>query len=138
MSVDSDWVRRCIPRSQSRRGTRELIRRSFVSGVAVAAALVVTLAVFAFVFGTLSQALDPVVGVVQELTPDRNPSALFIEVGTVLAALTLVLLVGFLVEFGLGDGRVVAQFDNVMAAITGIGSVHASSDKMTELLLNSH
>ena len=123
-------------RSASRR-TRELVRQSLVSGVAIVVPLLVTLLVFGLFVDFVSSALDPVVGAVQRVTPNRDVAAVLIEVGTVLALLVVVFLVGFVAETGPTRGHLGESFDAVMASIPGFGSVYSSFDEMSELLLDS-
>jgi uncharacterized membrane protein len=120
-----------------RRYPRELLRRSFVSGVGIALPLLVTLAILAFVLNFVSGQLEPVVQAVQQLTPNQNLQAVLIEVTTLAVLLVLVLVVGFLAEFGPGNGRVGEGFDAVMESIPGVGSVYTSFNEMSELLLDS-
>jgi len=120
-----------------RRYTRELLRRSFVSGVGIALPLLVTLAILSFALNFISGQLDPVVNVVDNLTPNQNLQDLLIEVTTVGVLVILVFVVGFLAEFGPGNGQVGEGFDYVMESIPGIGSVYTSFNEMSELLLDS-
>jgi uncharacterized membrane protein len=120
-----------------RRGTRELLRQSFLSGVAVVVPLLVTLVVLGFVVDVVSNTLDPVVGVVQGVTPDRDLAAVLIELITVCVLLVVVLVVGFVAETGRTRGRLGESFDAVMASIPGVGSVYSSFDEMSDLLLDS-
>lgn len=137
MSSDVDGDRRRLLRRSPRIGTRELLRRSLVSGVAIVVPLVVTLAVLGLTLNVLSQGLNPVVGLVQGLTPNRELNAVLIELTAAGSLLCLLFVLGFLAEFGPGDGRLAAQFDDVMASIPGIGSVYSSFDEMSDLLLDS-
>ena len=116
---------------------KELLRRSFVSGVGIALPLLVTLAILSFALNFISGQLDPIVNVVNDLTPNQNLQDLLIEVTTLVVLLLLVLVVGFLAEFGPGNGQVGEGFDNVMESIPGVGSVYTSFNEMSELLLDS-
>jgi uncharacterized membrane protein len=128
-----DTVGRSPPATRS----RDLSRRSLVSGVAVLVPLAVTLLVLGFVLNLLSQVLDPLVGVVLWTTPTWRTDPVLIELAALASLLVLVLVVGALAEFGPGEGRIAAGFDSVMSSIPGVGSVYSSFDEMSELLLDS-
>jgi uncharacterized membrane protein len=125
------------PPTRRRPSSRELLRRSFVSGVGLALPLLVTLAILSFALNFISGQLDPVVDVVQQATPNQQLQALLIEVTTLVVLIVLVFVVGFLAEFGPGDGQVGDGFDYVMESIPGVGSVYTSFNEMSELLLDS-
>jgi uncharacterized membrane protein len=137
MSGDVDpSVRRGL-RSASGLRTREVVRRSFVSGLGVVIPLVVTLVVLGLVLDFLSGTLNPLVGVVHGLTPNRDPSAVLIQLVAVVSLLALVFVVGLLSEFGPGEGRLAAGLEDVITSVPGIGSVYTSFDEMSDLLLDS-
>jgi uncharacterized membrane protein len=122
---------------ERQRGTRELARQSLISGVAIIVPLLVTLVVIGLVVNFVSSTLDPVVSVVQGVTPNQDLAAILIELITVLVLLVVVFLVGFVAETGRTRGRLGESFDAVMASIPGLGSVYSSFDEMSELLLDS-
>ena len=122
---------------RKRQYPKELLRRSFVSGIAIALPVLVTLAIVSFALNFISGQLDPVVDVVQNLTPNQQLQSTLIEVTALVVLLVLVLFLGFLAEFGPGDGQVGEGFDSVMSAIPGVGSVYTSFNEMSELLLDS-
>jgi len=124
-------------RTRRRQRPKELLRRSFISGVGIALPLLVTLAILSFALNFISGQLDPIVNVVNDLTPNQNLQDLLIEVTTLAVLLVLVLFIGFLAEFGPGDGQISEGFDYVMESIPGVGSVYTSFNEMSELLLDS-
>ena len=120
-----------------RPGPKEILRRSFISGLAVLLPLVVTLFVISFVVGFLANTLDPLVAVLQE-TPYFGPGSDGIILAlSIFSFVCIVVLIGIVAEFGTESGKLSRQFDEFMESIPGVGSVYTSFNRMSELLLDS-
>ncbi len=82
-----------------RPGPKEILRRSFISGLAVLLPLVVTLFVISFVVGFLANTLDPLVAVLQE-TPYFGPGSDGIILAlSIFSFVCIVVLIGIVAEF---------------------------------------
>jgi hypothetical protein len=91
--------------ARQRRRPKGLPHRPFVSGVGIALPLLVTLATVSFALNFISDQPDPVVEVVQMMTPNQQLQAVLIEVKTVAVLLAIVFLVGFPAEFDPATAR---------------------------------
>jgi uncharacterized membrane protein len=119
------------------RTPREYARQAFVTGAAVTIPLIVTLIVLGFVLNFVSQALNPVVGVVNTAigAPDQSP---LVAKGIALVALlAFVFVVGAIAERHPDEPGIGSLFDSAMSRIPGVGSLYQSIDEMSDLLLDS-
>jgi uncharacterized membrane protein len=116
---------------------KEVLRRSFISGLAILLPLVVTLLVISFVLGFIADALAPFVGVVQQTPLFGADSDSLILALTIAVFLALVIAIGLVAEYGPYGGRMSSQFDAFMESVPGVGSVYTSFNEMSDLLLDS-
>ena len=114
---------------------KDVVRRSFIKGIAILLPLVVTLFVVSFVLGFVFDQLGPLVGAV--VGTGVTESEGLVTAVTLLLFVGVVLAIGFAAEFTPGNHHLNDQFDEFMASIPGIGSVYTSFNEMTELLLDS-
>ncbi|MFC7175813.1 DUF502 domain-containing protein [Halosegnis marinus] len=117
---------------------RQAVRRSLITGTAIVLPLAVTLLILNFVLGSISDQLNPLTNAIQDSTfvaPDTQ--ALLIEAVTVAALLVVILVIGFAVEYSQRGEQLGDVFDDLMAAIPGIGSVYTSFNEMSEIMLDS-
>ncbi|EFW94209.1 hypothetical protein ZOD2009_00205 [Haladaptatus paucihalophilus DX253] len=117
---------------------KEIIRRSLISGAAIAIPLIVTVVVLGFVLNFISNTLNPVVFIVKSV-PGVSPGTNELLVKLIMIGLLggSLFMLGFVAEYRSGYGRVGVQFDHFMSSVPGIGSVYTSFNEMSELLLDS-
>lgn len=116
---------------------RTILRRSLVSGVAIALPLLVTLVVVGFVLNFVQRTLNPAVGLVVWMTGTENPNPLVVEAVTILLFVLVIFVVGFVSVYHHGGERINRRLDELMESIPGIGSVYTSFNEMAELLMDS-
>lgn len=125
-----------FPGTQTERpGLRTKIRKSMVSGFAIAVPLLVTLFVFQFAAGFLLDALDPIgnlVGNIDGISGERAE-----QIAAVVLLLGGIFVVGFVTETSRAAGRLEDSFDSMMSSIPGLGSVYSSFNEMSQLLIDS-
>ena len=115
---------------------REQLRRTFVTGAAVALPAVVTLAVLAFAVNTLSNALSPVVGLLDYLGLPTDGNELVARAATFVTGVLLVFAVGAVARWRVAD-RIGDAAERLVKSIPGIGPVYRSFDRMSEALVAS-
>jgi uncharacterized membrane protein len=126
------------------RSLNEVVRESFITGVAVFVPVLVTTFVFAFLFNSLYRYLafaaalfsltDTVVlvpGVV------AVPAELLLELTIPVVVLLAVFWVGFVVERSRYGERAVDYFDSAATRIPGFGSIYESFRQMSDVVLSS-
>jgi uncharacterized membrane protein len=118
-----------------RSNPKDVLRKSFIKGLAILLPLLVTLFVLSFVLGFVFQQLNPVATAVVQVTPFQ--SEIVVAASTVVLFLLLVVGVGSVAEYGTENDRLSDQFNEFMASIPGLGSVYTSFNEMSELLLDS-
>lgn len=114
---------------------KDVLRKSFIKGLAILLPLLVTLFVLSFVLGFVFQQLTPVADAIVQVTPLQSEVA--VVVSTVVLFLLFVVGVGSVAEYGTDNDRLSVQFNEFMASIPGLGSVYTSFNEMSELLLDS-
>jgi uncharacterized membrane protein len=119
------------------RSLREFTRQAFVTGVAVTIPLLVTLVVFGFVVNFVSNALNPVVGVVESVVGLSPTDEAVVKMLSLVTILAVVLTIGTVAESRPGKSGLASLFDTAMSRIPGVGSLYRSVDEMSTLLLDS-
>ena len=114
---------------------KDVLRKSFIKGMAILLPLLVTLFVLSVALGFIFQQLNPVATAIVQVTPFQ--SEVVVAASTFLLFLLLVVGVGSVAEYGTENDRLSAQFNEFMASIPGLGSVYTSFNEMSELLLDS-
>ncbi len=117
---------------------KEIIRRSLISGIAIAIPLIVTVVVLGFVLNFISNTLNPVVFIVKSI-PGVSPATneLLVKLITIGLFGGTLFILGFVTEYRSGYGRLGVQFDQFISSVPGIGSIYTSFNEMSELLLDS-
>jgi len=117
---------------------RGIVRRAFVTGVALIVPLVVTAFIISLAVGYIDSALQSVVNPIVDSSvgPDRFGANLF-KILTVLIFLVVIFTLGFVAEFSKRGTTFGAYFDDFMAQIPGLGSVYTSFNEMSEIMLDS-
>lgn len=117
---------------------KEVVRRSLITGTAIILPLGVTLLIFGFIANSISGQLAPITNAIQSSQfVAQDTEALLIEIVTVAALLAVIFVLGFLAEFTDRGTKLGEQFDELMAALPGIGSVYTSFDEMSDIMLDS-
>lgn len=117
-------------------GPREIVRRSLITGVAIALPLLVTLVVVGFVLNFVSNTLNPAVTLTELLGLGGVPRVL-VEVITILLFVGAIFVVGYVSEYRSEGEKLNQRFDEFMGSLPGVGSVYTSFNEMSELLLDS-
>ncbi|MFW5949755.1 MAG: DUF502 domain-containing protein [archaeon] len=113
-------------------------RQSMFTGLAITVPLLVTLLVISIVAGFVFGALDPLVGLLEQmLGADSETSRIALELLAVFVVILGIFLVGFSAERGSGDNHFQERFDRAMGKIPGIGSVYRTFDEMSEMALDA-
>jgi uncharacterized membrane protein len=113
------------------------LRDALITGAAITIPLLVTLIIVGFAVNFISNALNPVVGVVYQGLGLSNLPRYGVKVAATITLFVGVLLVGLVAQRRPEDGSVENSFDQLMARIPGIGSIYTSFNEMSELLLDS-
>jgi uncharacterized membrane protein len=117
---------------------REVVRRSLITGIAVVIPIVVTVVVIKFALDFVNGFLIPVIDIIKRGPIGPNQFTDFtLKVVTVVVFVGIVFLLGFVAEFSKRGTQLGEQFDDLMAAIPGLGSVYTSFDEMSEIMLDS-
>ncbi|MFA1612099.1 DUF502 domain-containing protein [Halobellus rubicundus] len=122
----------------------DVLREAFISGLAVVVPLVITVAVFLFLFNTVYQYISLFSDLVLSLpVVSLIPAVLNVSPETVLEAAVPVVVFGAVLAVGLvvnssryGE-RAVEYFDYVMAQVPGVGSVYESFRRMSDVMIES-
>ncbi|RNJ26772.1 DUF502 domain-containing protein [Halosegnis longus] len=116
----------------------EVVRRSFLTGIATVVPLIVTVLIVNFGVGYIDSALQPLVDGLRgspfgpnEFT-DRQ-----IKLLAVVVFLLFIFLLGLVAEFSKRGTKFGAYFDDFMSRIPGLGSVYTSFNEMSEIMLDS-
>lgn len=131
-------------------GVVATVREWLITGAALTIPFIITVMVLGFVVNFLSNVLAPIVAVAGMLglnQPVRSLArsiglgpafgSVFIEFGTILALVLLVLVVG-IVATARSPGHELSQgFHAAMEAIPGVGSVYTSFRRMSDVLIES-
>ncbi|PSQ30035.1 hypothetical protein BRD16_08965 [Halobacteriales archaeon SW_6_65_46] len=117
---------------------RGIVRRAFVTGVALIVPLVVTAFIISLAVGYIDSALQSVATLIvnRSLGPDQFGTNL-VKVLTVAIFLAVVFALGFVAEFSKRGTTFGAYFDDFMSRIPGLGSVYTSFNEMSEIMLDS-
>ena len=113
------------------------LRDALITGAAITIPLVVTLVIVGFAINFVSNALNPVVGVVYQGLGLSSLPRYGVKVAAGITLFAVVLLVGLVAQRRPDDGSFENSFDQLMARIPGIGSIYTSFNEMSELLLDS-
>jgi uncharacterized membrane protein len=126
---EADRIERVSPRKR--------LRSAFLTGFAMTIPLIVTLFVVGFAVNFLTNTVNPLVGLVDS-TFGTGPLPEIVTEGLVIGvALVSILLIGLVAEQNPAGGSVETTVNQVISRIPGVGSLYASFDEMSELLLNS-
>jgi len=126
------------PAAERPKSPKEVVRRSLITGTAIILPLGVTLLILGFIANSISGQLAPVTNAIQNSQfVAQDTQDLLIEMVTLAALLAVILVLGFLAEFTERGTKLGEQFDDLMAALPGIGSVYTSFDEMSDIMLDS-
>ena len=121
-----------------------LLRRAFLTGVAVIVPAVITLAVLAFAFNALYNYLDAFSSAVVAVSPGSGlpivgaiPRELAIEIVTPVVFVGAILLLGAAVDSSRYGERAVDYVDEIVERVPGIGSVYQGFRQMSDAMLES-
>jgi uncharacterized membrane protein len=122
----------------------DVVREAFISGLAVVVPLVITVAVFLFLFNAVYGYLNlfseaivalPIVSLIPEVL-NVSPATV-IEAAAPVVVFGAVLGIGLVVNSSRYGERAVEYFDYVMVQIPGVGSVYESFRRMSDVVLES-
>ncbi|QWC18365.1 DUF502 domain-containing protein [Halorubrum sp. 2020YC2] len=122
----------------------ELLRRAFLSGVAVVVPAVITLVVLAVAFNAVYNYLEAFSSAVVAVSPGLGlpvvgavPRELAIEVATPVVFVAVILLLGAVVESSRYGERAVDYVDEAVERVPGVGSVYQGFRQMSDAMLES-
>ncbi|SFR31002.1 DUF502 domain-containing protein [Halorubrum sodomense] len=122
----------------------ELLRRAFLTGVAVIVPAVITLIVLTFVFNAVYNYLDVFSSAVVAVSPGNGlpvisviSRELAIEIATPIVFVGLILLIGAGVESSRYGERAVDYVDDAVERLPGVGSVYQGFRQMSDAMLDS-
>ncbi|RLM72781.1 DUF502 domain-containing protein [Halorubrum sp. Atlit-26R] len=122
----------------------ELLRRAFLTGVAVIVPAVITLAVLAFAFNAVYDYLDAFSSAIIAVSPGNGlpvvgavSRELAIEIATPVVFVAAILLIGAAVESSRYGERAVAYVDYAVERVPGVGSVYQGFRQMSDAMLES-
>ena len=127
-----------------RRSMYDVVREAFISGLAVVVPLVITVAVFLFLFNAVYGYLKlfsevivalPIVSLIPEVL--NVSSQTVIEAASPVIVLVAVLGLGLVVNSSRYGERAVDYFDYVMIQVPGVGSVYESFRRMSDVVIDS-
>ena len=119
------------------RSYRQRIKGPFVSGLAIAVPVLITLVVFRVAMSFILDSVRPLAGAIRAIPGVSIPPGLAAELAAMSVLVVFIFLVGVVAESQWGSGRLERGLDTVMSTIPGLGSVYSSFDEMSEMLLDS-
>ncbi|WP_193222396.1 DUF502 domain-containing protein [Halosegnis rubeus] len=116
----------------------EVVRRSFLTGIATVVPLIVTALIVNFGVGYIDSALQPLVDGLRSspFGPNEFTDGQ-IKVLAVVVFVCFIFLLGLVAEFSKRGTKFGAYFDDFMSRIPGLGSVYTSFNEMSEIMLDS-
>ncbi|ELZ40243.1 DUF502 domain-containing protein [Halorubrum tebenquichense] len=122
----------------------QLLRRAFLTGVAVVVPAVITLVVLAFAFNAVYDYLDAFSSAVVAVSPGLGlpivgaiPREAAIEIATPVVFVAAIVLLGAAVESSRYGERAVDYVDEAVERIPGVGSVYQGFRQMSDAMLDS-
>ena len=122
----------------------ELLRRAFLTGIAVIVPAVITLAVLAFAFNAVYDYLDAFSSAIVAVSPGAGlplvsaiSRELAIEIATPVVFVAAILLIGAAVESSRYGERAVDYVDYAVERVPGVGSVYQGFRQMSDAMLDS-
>ncbi|MFC3476966.1 DUF502 domain-containing protein [Halobacterium litoreum] len=121
---------------RARESMYDRIREATLTGVAVVVPILVTLYVLSVAVGVVTDLLDPLVVLLEELGVAPNASELIVDVVGVGVIFAVTVVVGFAASFQSGE-QVLEYFDKALERIPGVGAVYKSFRQMSDVMLES-
>jgi uncharacterized membrane protein len=118
-------------------GLRVFVRQALVTGTAVVVPILLTVVVLFVGFDVLSSLLAPIAIPLDRGLGGPGEAALVANALAALVLVSIILVVGLLVESDYGGDRIEAAIDRSMSRIPGIGSIYGTLDQVSEMLLES-
>ncbi|QUO48774.1 DUF502 domain-containing protein [Halorubrum ruber] len=122
----------------------ELLRRAFLTGIAVIVPAVITLAVLAFAFNAVYDYLDAFSSAIIAVSPGTGlpvigavSRELAIEIATPVVFVAAILLIGAAVESSRYGEQAVNYVDYAVERVPGVGSVYQGFRQMSDAMLES-
>ncbi|ELZ45964.1 hypothetical protein C463_06020 [Halorubrum californiense DSM 19288] len=122
----------------------ELLRRAFLTGVAVIVPAIITLVVLAFAFNAVYDYLDAFSSAVVAVSPGAGLPVISavsrevaIEIATPVVFVAVILLLGAAVESSRYGERAVDYVDEAVERVPGVGSVYQGFRQMSDAMLES-
>ncbi|TKX74178.1 DUF502 domain-containing protein [Halorubrum sp. GN11_10-6_MGM] len=122
----------------------ELVRRAFLTGIAVIVPAVITLAVLAFAFNAVYDYLDAFSSAIVAVSPGGGlpvvgaiSRELAIEIATPVVFVAAIVIIGAAVESSRYGERAVAYVDYAVERVPGVGSVYQGFRQMSDAMLDS-
>lgn len=113
---------------------RRDLRQTLLSGITLTIPFFITVLVLIWVLNAVSDALTPLVDLIEALGPTEGLSTVIIEAIAAALVLGFILLVGFAARHG-PDTNLGTRIDTVMEDVPGVGTIYTSVERMSDVLV---
>jgi uncharacterized membrane protein len=114
----------------------DLVRRSFLTGTAIALPLIVTFVAISFVWGIVAGFLSPFVDVLN-VVPGVNYPTIVLQLLTALVVVLAILVVGTVAETRSNESRLSSGMDYFMSSIPGINTIYTSAQRIGDVIIEN-
>jgi uncharacterized membrane protein len=121
---------------QAGQSAYDKLREALLTGVAVVVPILVTLYVLSVAVGVMTDLLEPLQLLLDELGLQPNASDFIVDVVGAVVILALTVLVGLAASFQSGE-QVLEYLDQALERIPGVGAVYKSFRQMSDVMLES-
>lgn len=116
---------------------RRDLRQTMLSGLALTVPFLITVLVLLWAFGFVTDALSPLVAVLNAAGPVGDLSRILVELLAAAIVVGLIFVVGLAAQHG-PDTQFARRIDAVMEDVPGIGSIYTSVERMSEVMVEGN
>ena len=114
----------------------DLVRRSFITGTAIALPLIVTLIAISFAWSLVAGFLAPFVDVL-DVVPGVNFPTIVLQLLTAIVVVLAILVVGIVAERRSSESRLSAGMDYFMSSIPGVSTIYTSAQRIGDVIIEN-